>query len=307
MSAVPANRQLGGSHLRRRRQVNRAMELLAWLAAAIAIFILGILVYSVARRGAGALNLDLLTKDPVPFAIGPVKQGVANAFAGSIVIVGIATLVTLPIGILVAIYVNEFAPRSVRSFVTLVLDVLNGVPAIVIGIFVYGLLILGGFNIFGLLPLHNQSGFAGSFALGCLMLPLVARATMEVLGLVPNSLREASLGLGIPRWRTTLSIVLPQTIGGIVTGTTLAVARVAGETAPLLFTSSLVGNQTSWNPHHALQSIPVAIFELSESPDPADHARAWAAAFILLLFILAAGLTARWLATRNRRRLAASR
>jgi phosphate transport system permease protein len=155
------------------------------------------------------------------------------------------------------------------------------------------------------MPKHNQSAFAGAFALACLMLPLVARATMEVLSLVPNSLREASLGLGIPRWRTTLSIVLPQTVGGVVTATVLAVARVAGETAPLLFTSSLVGTQLSWNPHHALQSIPVAIFELSESPDPADHTRAWAAATVLMLFILLASLTARWLALRSRARLTA--
>jgi len=297
MSAAAARRELGGNDLKRRRRVNRGMELLAWLAAATAIFILGVLVWSVARRGAGALNLDLLTKEPVLFTLTPVKQGLANAFAGTIVIVGIATLIALPVGILVAIYVNEFAPRQVRNTVTLALDVLNGVPAIVIGIFVYALFVIG----------VGQSGFAGSFALAILMLPLVARSTMEVLALVPNSLREASLGLGVPRWRTTLGIVLPQTVGGIVTGTTLAVARVAGETAPLLFTSSLVGTRTSWNPHHALQSIPVAIFELSESQDPADHTRAWAAAFVLLLFILVAGLTARWLATRSRRRLAASR
>ncbi len=139
------------------------------------------------------------------------------------------------------------------------------------------------------------------------MLPLVARSTMEVLALVPSSLREASLALGVPRWRTTLSIVLPQTIGGIVTGAVLAVARVAGETAPLLFTSSIVGTQTSWSPFHALQSVPVAIFELSESPDPQDHARAWAAALVLLVFILFASLAARWLATRSRRRIATSR
>jgi len=137
------------------------------------------------------------------------------------------------------------------------------------------------------------------------MLPLVARATMEVLALVPNSLREAGLGLGVPQWRTTLSIVLPQTVGGIVTGTVLAVARVAGETAPLLFTSSLVGTQTSWNPYHALQTVPVAIFELSESPDPADHARAWAAALVLLVFILIASLGGRWLATRSRTKMLA--
>jgi phosphate transport system permease protein len=203
----------------------------------------------------------------------------------------------VPIGILIAVYLTEFARPSVRYAVSLALDVLNGIPAIVVAIFVYGLVVVG----------HGQSGWAGAFALSCLMLPLVTRSTMEVLLLVPSSLREASLGLGIPRWRTTLSIVLPQTLDGIVTGTVLAVARVAGETAPLLFTSSLVGQNVSWAPNHALQSIPVAIYELSESPDPADHARAWAAALVLLLFILFTSLCARWLATRGRRRLSTSR
>jgi phosphate transport system permease protein len=279
--------------LSRRRAVNRGMELLAWLAAAIAVGILGVVVWSVAKRGASRLNLDLITKTQVPFAFPNVHQGLANAFAGTLVIVGVATLMALPFGILVAIYVNEFAPRAVRNGVGLALDVLNGIPAIVIGIFVFGLLVVG----------RGQSAYAGSFALAVLMLPLVARATIEVLALVPDSLREASLGLGVPRWRTTLGIVLPQTVGGIVTGTVLAVARVTGETAPLLFTSSIVGSAISWNPGHALQSIPVAIFELSDSPDPADHARAWAAALVLLLFILFTSLCARWLATRSRRKI----
>jgi phosphate transport system permease protein len=273
------------------------MEVLAWLAAAVAIGILGVVVWSVAQRGAGALNLDLITKTPVQFSLTPVKQGLANAFAGTLVIVGLATLLALPVGILVAVYLNEYAPPPVRTGVGLALDVLNGVPAIVIGIFVFGLIVIA----------HGQSGFAGAFALACLMLPLVARATMEVLALVPNSLREASLALGVPRWRTTLSIVLPQTIGGIVTGTVLAVARVAGETAPLLFTSSLAGNTVSWDPSKPLYTVPVKIFELSESPDPADHERAWAAALVLLIFILIASLSARWLATRSRRRLSTSR
>jgi phosphate transport system permease protein len=282
-------------HLQRRKRVNRVMELLAWLAALIAIAILGIVVYSVARKGSSELNLDLLTKDPIPFSFTNAPQGLANAFAGTLVIVGIATAMALPVGILVAIYLNEFAPASIRNTVGMALDILNGVPAIVIGIFVYGLIVIS----------HGQSALAGSFALACLMLPLVARATMEVLALVPNSLREAGLGLGIPRWRTTLSIVVPQTVGGIVTGTVLAVARVAGETAPLLFTSSFVGTRTHWGPVHALQSVPLAIFELSESDDPADHARAWAAALVLLVFILVASLGARWLATRSRTKMAA--
>jgi phosphate transport system permease protein len=271
------------------------MEASAWLSAAVAIAILGIVVYSGASKGWSELNLDLLTKAPIPFSLTNAPQGLANAFAGTLVIVGLATAMTLPVGILIAVYLNEFAPPPVRTVVGLLLDVLAGVPAIVVGIFVFVLLVAN----------HGgQSALKGAFALAILMLPFIARATIEVLALVPNSLREASLGLGVPHWRTTLSIVLPRAIGGIVTGTVLAVARVAGETAPLLFTSSLVGTQVHWGPTQALQSIPVAIFELSESPDPKDHARAWAAGFILLLFILFASLTARWLATRNARKLA---
>ena len=297
MSAVEGNLlQRPHDRLRRRRFVNRGMELLAWIAAALAVAILGIVVWSVAQKGAGALNLDLLTKSQggVDLLGGPVKQGLANAFVGSLIIVGLATLMALPFGILIAIYVNEFAPRTIKSAVSLVLDVLAGVPAIVIGIFVYSLVVIA----------HGQSGYAGAFALAVLMLPFVARATIEVLALVPNSLREAALGVGAPRWRTTLGIVLPQTIGGILTGATLAVARVAGETAPLLYTSSLVAQGTNWNPAHPLQTIPVAIFELSDQPDEASHALAWAGAFVLIMFILFASLGARWLATRSRRKIA---
>ena len=278
--------------LQRRKAVNGAMELLAWVAALVAVAILVVVVYSVGRRGWSELNMNLLTKPPIPFSFTNAPQGLSNAFAGTLVIVALATLMALPVGILVAIYLNEFAPPSVRNAIGLVIDVLAGVPAIVIGIFVYGLLVVGG---------GGQSGLKGAFALAILMLPFVARTTMEVLALVPNALREASLGLGIPQWRTTLSIVLPRAVGGILTGTVLAVARVAGETAPLLFTSSLVGPRTSWDPTHALQTVPVAIFELSESADPKDHARAWAAAFVLLLFILLTSLTARWLSARRAR------
>jgi phosphate transport system permease protein len=281
--------------LRRRRVANRGMEVLAWLAAAIAVGILGIVVWSVAKRGAAALNLGLLTKAQVPFAFSAATEGgLVNAFVGSLVVVGLATAMALPVGILVAIYVNEFAPRSIRKFVGLALDVLNGIPAIVIGIFVFGLLVVD----------HGYSGYAGGFALAVMMLPLVARTSIEVLLLVPGSLREASLGLGVPRWRTTLGIVLPQAIGGIITGAVLAVARVAGETAPLLLTVSVgASNSADFNPAHPLQTVPVAIFELSDQPQPYQHAQAWAAAFVLLMFILVTSLTARWLANRSRRKL----
>jgi len=296
MSAADLNLlQRPNDRLRRRRLVNLGMEVLAWLAAAIAVAILGIVVWSVAKKGAGALNLDLLTKSQANASLfgGPVRQGLANAFVGTLIVVGLATLMALPFGILIAIYVNEFAPRAIKSLVGLTLDVLAGVPAIVIGIFVFSLIVVA----------HGQSAYAGGFALAVIMLPFVARATIEVLALVPNSLREAALGVGAPRWRVTLGVVLPQTIGGVLTGATLAVARVAGETAPLLYTCSLVAQGTHWNPSQPLQTIPVAIFELSESASTDDQALAWAGALVLILFILFASLGARWLATRSRRKM----
>jgi phosphate transport system permease protein len=296
MSAADLNLlQRPNDRLRRRRLVNLGMEVLAWLAAAIAVAILGIVVWSVAKKGAGALNLDLFTKSQANASLfgGPVRQGLANAFVGTLIVVGLATLMALPFGILIAIYVNEFAPRAIKSLVGLTLDVLAGVPAIVIGIFVFSLIVVA----------HGQSAYAGGFALAVIMLPFVARATIEVLALVPNSLREAALGVGAPRWRVTLGVVLPQTIGGVLTGATLAVARVAGETAPLLYTCSLVAQGTHWNPSQPLQTIPVAIFELSESASTDDQALAWAGALVLILFILFASLGARWLATRSRRKM----
>jgi len=200
----------------------------------------------------------------------------------------------LPFGILIAIYVNEYAPRAIKTAVNLTLDVLAGVPAIVIGFFVFGLIVVS----------YGQSAYAGAFALAVIMLPFVARATIEVLVLVPSSLREAALGVGAPRWRATLGIVLPQTIGGVLTGATLAVARVAGETAPLLFTCSLVQSGTHANPSQPVRTVPVTIFELVEQGDATSNAMAWAAALVLILFILFASLGARWLATRSRRKLA---
>ena len=287
--------QRPNDRLRRRRLVNRGMQLVCWFAAALAVFLLGVVLWSVAKRGAAALNLDLFTKPYIgPFVAGSVKQGLADAFVGSLIIVGLATLMALPFGILIAIYVNEFAPRPIRRVVTLTLDVLAGVPAIVIGIFVFSLIVVS----------HGQSGYAGAFALAVLMLPFVARATIEVLALVPDSLREAALGLGAPRWRATLGVVLPQTIGGVLTGATLAVARIAGETAPLLLTCSLLQTTgTHWNPSQPLRTVPVAIFELVDQADAASHALAWAAAFVLIMFILLTSLAARWLATRSRRKL----
>jgi phosphate transport system permease protein len=279
------------SRSRRRRLVNRAMEALATIAALIAVAVLAIVVISVASRCAGALSWDFLTKPQALF--GQPGGGIANAIVGTALLVGLATVMALPVGVLTAIYLTEFAPRRVAVPIQVVLDVLAGLPTIVLGIFVYALLVIG----------HTQSGYAGSFALAIIMLPVVARATQEMLLLVPSTLREASLALGVRRWRTVLGIILPSSVGGILTGTVLAVARAAGETAPLLFTSSIFANAVQTDVTKALPNIPVLIFTYSEQPDPALHEQAWAAALVLMAFVLVASIGAKALLARSRRKL----
>jgi phosphate transport system permease protein len=277
---------------RRRRLINRLMEVLATGAALIAVAVLAIVVVSVARRGAGALSWDFFTKPQALF--GQPGGGIANALLGTALLVLLATGMALPVGVLTAVYLTEFAPKRVAVPVQVVLDVLAGLPTIVVGIFVYALLVIG----------HTQSGYAGAFALAIIMLPLVARATQEVLLLVPPTLREASLALGVRRWRTVLGIIQPSSVGGILTGTVLAVARAAGETAPLLFTSSIFANSVQTDVTKALPNIPVLIFTYSEQPDPALHEQAWAAALVLMAFVLVASLAAEALLARNRKKLA---
>jgi phosphate transport system permease protein len=277
--------------VRRRLIVNRAMEGLGTCAALLAVGVLGVVIASVLIRGIPALNLDLITQGQVTF--GETGGGIAPSIVGTIVLVTLATLMALPVGVLIAIYVIEFAYTKVGRFIRLMLDVLNGVPSIVIGVFVFGLIVSGG----------KQSGWAGAFALAIVMLPLVARASMEVLELVPNTLREASFGLGVSRWRTILRVVMPTVVGGVLTGTILAIARAAGETAPLLFTSSIAANAVTWDPSQALNSMPVTIFIYSEAPDKSLNDQAWATAFLLMMFVLVASLGARAFLERSRRKL----
>ncbi len=195
---------------------------------------------TVLAKGLSTLDLDFFTKSSALFGE---KGGIADALVGSMLIVAMATIMAVPIAILVAIYIAEYAGPKAASFFRVMLDVLNGVPAILVGIFIYGLLVVG----------HGQSAIYGAMALAILMIPMVARATQEVLELVPRHLREASLALGVPRWRTVYSIVLPTAIGGMLTGIVIAVARVAGETAPLIFTSSIVTSQgVSFDVHESL-------------------------------------------------------
>lgn len=292
MSAVSPEFRLTPSRgTRRRLRVNRAMELFGTLAALVAVAVLGLVVVSVAVRGAPAINLHFFTRAPAVF--GP-PGGISSAIVGSALIVAMATGMALPVGVLTAVYLTEFAPKRVAAPIQLVLDILNGLPTIVTGIFVYGLLVVG----------HLQSAYAGAFALAIVMLPLVARATQEVLLLVPGTLREGSLALGVSRWRTVVGVILPTTFGGIITGTVIAIARAAGETAPLLFTCSIFNPTLSTDVTHALPNIPVLIFTYSEQPDKVLHQQAWAAALVLMVFILVASLTARALLARSRRKLA---
>jgi phosphate transport system permease protein len=277
---------------RRRRIVNRLAELAATVAALLAVVVLAVVFLSVFKRGLEAMNLDFFTKTPAVF--GEEGGGIAQAFVGSLVIVGLATLMVIPVGVAVAVYVAEFAGPSMARAVRLALDVLNGLPSIVIGIFIFAAIVVT----------HQQSAFAGSLALAIIMLPLVARSTQEVLALIPESLRSAALALGSTRRQMVFRVLLPAAVGGILTGTILAVARAAGETAPLLFTTALAGQLVNTNPREPLQSVPLAIFQLSESPDPNDHAKAWAAAAVLMTFVLVVSLAARVLLARNRRKLA---
>jgi len=284
---------------RRRLRVNRTAELASVLAALVAVGFLAILVGSVLVRAFHALDWNFFTKGPAVF--GQSGGGIAPALVGTLLLVLIATAIALPVGVLVALYVSEFAPPRIANQIKLWLDVLNGFPSIVIGIFVFALAVKTKVPLLGIG--HHQSVFAGSFALSIIMLPLVARTTMEVLALVPNSLREASYALGVSKWRTVLSVIVPSALGGIVTGTTLAVARAAGETAPLLFTCAIAGQLVNWDPSLSTASIPVTIFEYSESPDRHLNAQAWAAAFVLIAFVLVTSLVSRVLLERQRRKL----
>jgi phosphate transport system permease protein len=291
----PAAPLVPSGNLRRRLVVNRLAVSTATTAALAAVAVLAIVVYTVVRKGASQLSIGFLTKSPPPFP-GP-GGGIAPAIVGTAVIVGLATAIAMPLGVMIALYTTEFA-RGTRSarFIRLVMDLMNGLPAIVIGVFVFGLLVVG----------HGQSGYAGSIALSIIMLPLIARSSQEVLLLVPGQLREAADALGVRRWRTVVGVILPSAMGGILTGTLLAVARAAGESAPLILLGSLLRPGVHVNPFDVgtgLDTIPVSIFVASQQADRFSEARAWGAAFVLLAFILLTSVSARALLNRNRRRL----
>jgi phosphate transport system permease protein len=296
MASLDYTRPLTPSgNLRRRKVIDRVMRGGATAAAFIAVAVLVLVIFAIVQRGASAISIAFLTKNqPQGFGIAAsAGGGIANAMIGSGLIVAVATVIALPIGLLIAVFLTEFATPRTAAPIRLALDLLYGLPSIVIAIFFYSLLVVG----------HGQTGLYASFALAVIMLPLIARTTSEALLLVPKELRDASHALGISRWRTTLGMTIPSALGGIVTGTVLAVARAAGETAPMILLCSLFNsNQTTLNIFGApLPNIPYQIFNFSEEGGPANIAQAWGAALVLVAFVLLANFAARALQARSRK------
>jgi phosphate transport system permease protein len=294
MSANQHALLLDRGNLKRRNRFNRLVSIVSTVAALLAVGVLVVVVGSVLLKGAGALSWHFLTTPTGLF--GDTSGGISNAIVGSAIIVAIAAAMAIPVGILVAIYTTEFAPPAIAHPVRFVLDILNGVPTIITGIFVYGLIVV---------PQGKQSGFAASVALAIVMLPIVARTAQEVLSLVPKTLKEAAHALGIAPWRSTVRITIPTAAGGLITGSLLAVARVAGETAPIILLSSIVGQGMLTDPSQALASIPYFIFTSSEAPSAEAHTQAWAAALVLIAFVLVLNIVARAFYSRSRKRMGA--
>ncbi len=270
-----------------RKFKNAFMIGLSIISALLVIAPLFIIFTYTLSQGIGALNLDFFIHMPKP--VGEPGGGMANAIIGSLIMVGIGALIGLPIGIIAGIYLAEFGNNPFGVTVRFLSDVLSGIPSIVVGIVAYIIVVI---------PMGHFSAFAGSVALAILMIPTVTRTTEEMIRLVPHSLREASLALGVPSWKTTLRIILPAAAKGITTGILLAIARAAGETAPLLFTA--LGNRfwsTSLN--EPIASLTVFIYDYAQAPFDDWNSQAWAAAFVLILLVFVVNLAFRF-ATRSR-------
>jgi phosphate transport system permease protein len=274
-----------------RRTKNQIMTVLMWVGFVIVLIPLGFVIYTVIQKGAGAISWQFLTSSTIPPNVLPLGiGGMGPAVIGTLEITGFAALLAIPLGILGAIYINEYGGRGwLAKLIAFMADVMTGVPSIVMGLFIYTLWVLH----------YGYSGLAGSFALACLMLPIVIRSSYEMLKLVPDSLREGSYALGATKSRVTVTVVLPAAVGGIVSGSLLAVARAAGETAPLLFTILTVESTNSnlfSGPNTALST---QIFANAQSPYTGAEARAWGAALTLIaitfiLMIVARIVTARF-------------
>jgi phosphate transport system permease protein len=274
---------LAGSTYVRRHLVDRVVRGLCVAATVVAIIPLASVLYYVVVRGIGGINLEFFTELPKP--VGESGGGMGNALLGTLKLVALAGLFGIPPGVLAGVYLAEFGGTKFGRAVRFSADVMSGVPSITVGIFVYSLVVM---------TTKQFSALAGGLALAILMLPMVTRTTEELLKLVPESLREAALGLGVPKWRATLLIMLRTAAPGIAVGIMLSVARVAGETAPLLFTAF---NNRFWSTgiNEPTASLPVNIYTNAVSPYEDWHRQAWAAALVLLLTVLILNISARFL------------
>jgi len=271
----------------RRHLVSRVMTGLIVALSFIAVLALLLILGNLVLKGASSIDWAFFTKSPVP--AGQSGGGVANAIVGTGIIVGLAALIGVPIGVGAGLYLAEYGAGRLGFIVRFIADVLNGTPSIVVGIVAWTFIVR---------PTHRFSALAGSVALAILMIPMLARTTEEMVRLVPHSLREAALALGYPRWRTSLKIVARTALGGIVTGCLVGVARVAGETAPLLFTA--LGNIIfTLNVSQPMQTLSLQIYVYGTGPFDEWHRLAFASALVLMGLVLIISLTARWV-TRQR-------
>lgn len=270
-----------------RRGKSRLMVTLMGIAVLVALLPLFLIMASLIIEGASSLSVSFFLNRPAP--VGETGGGVAHAISGTLMIVGMASLVGIPIGVAAGLYASEYRGTPLASVVRFVADVLNGTPSIVVGLLAWTWVVA---------TQKHFSALAGSFALALIMVPMVMRTTEELVRLVPDSLREAALALGYTRWRTTLVVVLRTALPGIVTGALLAVARVAGETAPLLFTA-LGSEYFSFDPDRPMAALPLVVYKYATGPYPEWHRLAWTASLVLIMVVLVLSIAAR-LATRQR-------
>ena len=265
----------------RRRFVSKVVVGLCGLAVAVAIVPLILILSYVVRQGFSSLNWSFFTQAPRP--VGEIGGGMANAMVGSLILIGLASVVAVPVGLIAGVYLSEYGGSRLASAARFTADVLNGVPSIVIGIFAYGLAVL---------PFHRFSALAGGLALGFMMIPIITRTTEELLRLVPASLREGALALGATRARAAFGVMVPAALPGILTGILLALARIAGETAPLLFTS-FNNRFFSARLNQPIASLTVQVYTYAISPYEDWHRQAWAGALILVMLVLVFSILAR--------------
>jgi phosphate transport system permease protein len=273
----------------RRQLTNRAATAAIWFAVVLAVVPLGLVVWTVITRGGGVMNWEFLT-ERIPNSYRREGPGMGPAITGTLIVTGAASLLAIPLGVFGAVYLNEYGKqKSLARLIRMMADVMTGVPSIVMGLFIY---------ISWVLLVGKQTGFAGALALACLMLPVVIRSSEEMLRLVPDELRQASLALGARRWRTTLTVVLPAAISGITSGALLAVARAAGETAPIIIVTGITFTTNPSLFDGTNTALPAQIFRNASQPFAGAQDRAWGAALTLIVIVLIFTIVARFIANR---------